>query len=269
MTPMIHGSIPRFSLHTSAMAFTWVAHPIPKDAKPANTAKTMPSHFMFSPRSRAYIAPPCIRPSAVFTRYLTAISDSAYFVAMPNTPVSQHQSTAPGPPRAIAVPTPMIFPVPMVDASAVVRAPNWLTSPSASSSLDTESGIPFVMDFLWINPVRTVINRCVPRSRMIIHHPHTKSSTDCTISNIFSYMALFLPDNNSGIRNAHCPQPAYRMPVKHLNTDILAYFRFNVKKHFHSCPFLLFHRRCPRPAQTRTPLHSRSSLLRISGGRTP
>ena len=47
---------------------------------------------------------------------------SAYLVAMPNTPVSQHHSTAPGPPMNTAVPTPMMLPVPMVDASAVVSA---------------------------------------------------------------------------------------------------------------------------------------------------
>ena len=140
----------------------------------------MPSHFMFSPRSSAYMAPPCIRPSSVFTRYFTAIRDSEYFVAIPNTPVSQHQRTAPGPPRAIAVPTPMIFPVPIVDASAVVSAPNWLTSPSAPSSLDTESGIPFVIVFLWIKPVRIVRNRCVPSRSRIIAQPHTTLSTDWT-----------------------------------------------------------------------------------------
>ena len=79
---------------------------------------------MFSPRSSAYIAPPSIRPSRVFTRYLTAISDSAYLVAIPKTPVSQHHSTAPGPPSAMAVPTPIILPVPIVDARAVVSAAN-------------------------------------------------------------------------------------------------------------------------------------------------
>ena len=45
-------------------------------------------------------------------------------VAIPKMPVIQHQNTAPGPPRAIAVPTPMIFPVPIVEASAVASAPN-------------------------------------------------------------------------------------------------------------------------------------------------
>ena len=81
------------------------------------------------------MAPPCILLSEVLTRYLTAIRDSAYLVAMPNTPVSQHHSTAPGPPMKIAVPTPMMLLVPMVEARAVVRAWNWLTSPGESGSL--------------------------------------------------------------------------------------------------------------------------------------
>ena len=122
------------------------------------------------------MAPPCIRPSFFFTRYFTAIRDSAYLVAMPKTPESQHQSTAPGPPRATAVPTPTIFPVPMVAASAVVSAPKLDTSPSASGSLVTESLIPFVMDFHWIKPVLKVIKTWVPRSRIISHQPQTASS---------------------------------------------------------------------------------------------
>ena len=130
--PITAGGIWRFSLHTVAMALTWVAHPIPKEAKPPKNAKIRPSQRIFKPRSKAYMAPPCIRPSLVLTRYFTAMRDSLYLVAIPKTPVSQHQRTAPGPPRAIAVRTPMIFPVPIVEVSAVVRAPNWLTSPSAS-----------------------------------------------------------------------------------------------------------------------------------------
>ena len=122
--PTGHFGMPRFSLHTVAIALTCVAQPIPKDANPASTAKVTPSHFMLSPRSRAHMAPPCIRPSSVFTLYLTAINDSEYFVAIPNTPMSQHHNTAPGPPIAMAVPTPMILPVPIVAARAVVSAPN-------------------------------------------------------------------------------------------------------------------------------------------------
>lgn len=98
--PMIQPGIPTFSSTMLAIAFTCVAHPIPKDAKPAKIAKISPSILPkgchFSPLERAYMAPPCIRPSFVFTRYFTAIRDSEYFVAIPNTPESQHQSTAPG-----------------------------------------------------------------------------------------------------------------------------------------------------------------------------
>jgi len=38
---------------------------------------------------------------------------------MPSTPVIQHQKTAPGPPRATAVETPTILPVPRVAARVV------------------------------------------------------------------------------------------------------------------------------------------------------
>ena len=60
---------------------------------------------------------------------------------MPKTPVSQHQNTAPGPPRAMAVPTPMILPVPRVEAREVERAAKGLISPSESGSLVRESRI--------------------------------------------------------------------------------------------------------------------------------
>lgn len=63
---------------------------------------------------------------------------SAYLVEMPNTPVSQHQNTVPGPPNAIAVATPMMFPVPIVAASAVANAPNWDTPPAVLLSLLTD-----------------------------------------------------------------------------------------------------------------------------------
>lgn len=99
---------------------------MPKDASNAKsakrTARILPRVLNLNPLSRAYIAPPSILPSEVFTRYFTPMSDSEYFVAIPKTPVSQHQRTAPGPPSAIAVPTPMILPVPIVEASAVARA---------------------------------------------------------------------------------------------------------------------------------------------------
>ena len=80
------------------------------------------------------MGPPIIFPVRVFTRYFTARRPSPYLVAIPNTPVIQHQKMAPGPPRATAVATPTMLPVPMVAASEVASAPNWLTSPGEPSS---------------------------------------------------------------------------------------------------------------------------------------
>ena len=111
-----------FDVTISEIALTCTVLPIPNDARSAKSAKSIPSHFILSPRSRTYIAPPSIRPSLLFTLYLIEIRDSAYFVAIPNTPVIQHQNTAPGPPMNMAVPTPTMLPVPIVDAKAVVSA---------------------------------------------------------------------------------------------------------------------------------------------------
>ena len=99
--------------------------PMPKAATAVRAAKMTPSHFAFIPRSSTYMGPPPMSPDGVTTRYFTASTASAYLVAMPKTPVSHIQSTAPGPPAATAVATPTMLPVPMVAASAVMRAPNW------------------------------------------------------------------------------------------------------------------------------------------------
>ncbi len=58
---------------------------------------------------------------------------------MPRMPVTQHQKTAPGPPRATAVETPMIFPVPSVAASVVESAENGDRFLSPVSSMPSES----------------------------------------------------------------------------------------------------------------------------------
>ena len=127
--PTAHVGMPKVSWASNAMELACTVQPMPKEANAVKTAKSIASHFMFRPRSRAYIGPPYICPFVPFTRNFTASSPSAYLVAMPKMPVSQHHSTAPGPPNATAVATPTMFPVPMVAASAVASAPNWLTSP--------------------------------------------------------------------------------------------------------------------------------------------
>ena len=112
--------------------FACTMQPIPNAATAVSAAKTTPSQRCPRPRSSAYIGPPAMVPSGMTTRYFTARRASPYFVAIPKTPVSHIQSTAPGPPAATAVATPTMLPVPIVAASAVVSAPNWLTSPAPS-----------------------------------------------------------------------------------------------------------------------------------------
>ncbi len=129
--------------------------PMPNAATAVSSANTTPSHLIRSPRSSTYIGPPAIAPDGVVTRYFTASSASPYFVAIPNTPVSHIHSTAPGPPAATAVATPTMLPVPIVAASAVASAPNWLTSPVPSAERPSEIRIPLPMN-RWMNRSRTV-----------------------------------------------------------------------------------------------------------------
>ncbi len=64
-----------------------------------STAITLPNFFFLRPRSSAVRRTAHHAAVRGLRGALTAIGLSAYFVAMPNTPVSQHHSTAPGPPR--------------------------------------------------------------------------------------------------------------------------------------------------------------------------
>ncbi len=144
--------------------------PMPKAAIAVNSANTTPAHFILSPCSRAHMGPPSIVPSDVLTLYLTPSRASEYFVAMPKTPVSHVQRTAPGPPSATAVATPMILPVPIVAANAVVSAPNWLTSPSPSLDLPREIFIPNGTN-RWMKRRRNVRKMCVPNRRTSMGGP--------------------------------------------------------------------------------------------------
>ena len=58
------------------------------------------------------MGPPLMVPRESRLRKRTPSSASAYLVAMPNSPVIHIQNKAPGPPAAMAVATPAMFPVP-------------------------------------------------------------------------------------------------------------------------------------------------------------
>ena len=163
------------------MAFACTVLPMPKEAMAVNKAKSTAMVRQPKPRSKAYIGPPNIRPLDVVTRYLMASSPSAYLVAMPKTPVSQHHSTAPGPPKAMAVDTPMILPVPIVAASAVASEANCDTSPSPSGSFFTDN-LMAVNIHRCGNRKRMVRKIWVPRSRIIMGHPHNHPLSTANIS---------------------------------------------------------------------------------------
>lgn len=118
------------------IAEVWTVLPIPKDASIVKIAKAPAPNFvpqcllktsfllLLNARRQIYIAPPTISSLESLTRYLIARKVSAYLVAIPKIPVIHIQKIAPGPPAAMAVPTPIIFPVPKVAESAVQSAPN-------------------------------------------------------------------------------------------------------------------------------------------------
>ena len=159
--------------------------PMPKEAMAVNRQNNIASHFAPNPLSSAYIGPPSISPLLVLTLNFTASSPSLYLVAMPNTPVIQHQNTAPGPPNAMAVPTPTKLPVPMVAARAVASALNALTSPLVPLSLENVSLIALNM-YRCGNCSRIVRNMCVPTNRRMSGHPHSDALTFEIIDSIVS-----------------------------------------------------------------------------------
>jgi hypothetical protein len=78
----------------------------------------------------AYIGPPHISPTLFVSRYLTARTDSPYFVERPKQALIHIQTRAPGPPRTMAVATPTMLPVPTVAARAVMSDWNGEISPA-------------------------------------------------------------------------------------------------------------------------------------------
>ena len=104
-----------------------------------------------------------------------------------------------GPPRAMAVATQIILPVPIVAARAVAKAPNCDTSPEASLSR-------LILKRMAVNSLRCgqrkriVRKMCVPKSSIIIGHPQSKllieakkSLISCMFCVVVVNTILFLP----------------------------------------------------------------------------
>src|SRR5207244_2932210 len=95
--PVIHGLTPKVSTTIAEIELACTMLPMPKAAIAVRVANTTPSQRMWRPRSSAYIGPPAMVPCGVVIRYLMASTASPYLVAMPKTPVSHIQRTAPAP----------------------------------------------------------------------------------------------------------------------------------------------------------------------------
>ena len=105
-------------------------------------------------------------PRLSVTRYLMASSPSAYLVAMPKNAATSIHSSAPGPPAAMAVATPTMFPVPTVAERAVHNAAKLDTSPCPVSS-----------SFHMYLSAAPSLETCKKRVRHVSSSPHARMST--------------------------------------------------------------------------------------------
>ncbi len=138
--PVTHVGILKSVFIELEIEFPCATFPIPKDAKTVNMAKAMPKidpGFLFlKPLFMVTIGPPIISPLAFTVRYFIASIHSANLEVRPKAADTHIHTKAPGPPATMAVATPIIFPVPIVAANAVINAEKGDTSPSLSVFFD-------------------------------------------------------------------------------------------------------------------------------------
>ena len=115
------------------MELIWLMFPMPNDAstqEAANsTASTRPSCLQpFAPQPVGEVVHRATLPRALLI--LVPVKDAQHVFGKAGhhaeKAMTHIQNTAPGPPLRMAVATPTMLPVPMVDASAVHRLWNWL-----------------------------------------------------------------------------------------------------------------------------------------------
>ena len=178
----------KVSKRAAEIELACVMQPMPNEASTVLPAKKSPNPrpsrgCAQKARRSVYIGPPHHSPRLFFSRYLTASRHSAYFVAMPNSAEIHIQTSAPGPPAAIAVATPTRLPVPTVAASAVIKDENGEISPGlpprrASLPKTLRSAAPRLRQGR--NRRRNVKKTPVPKSRQTVPGPHTKWSILCS-----------------------------------------------------------------------------------------
>ena len=92
-------------------------------------------------------------PFSLIERYFVPSVHSTNFVAIESKPTIHIQKIAPGPPVAIAMATPAMFPKPIVAERAAVKAWKWLICPASFglSYLPLINSIAWRNDLNWIN----------------------------------------------------------------------------------------------------------------------
>ena len=194
------GSSPNEPCIASLIEFACVVVPIPSiPAAAPKKAKSFASqsHFSPIPISIYRIGPPDISPFLSTVRYLMERSPSAYFVAIPRKAAAHIQKSAPGPPAAIAVATPTMFPVPMVAASAVQSDLNEVTSPSPSFVAVKMRASAIGSFVIWSTFKRTVSKSPVPMSRTSIGSPQMALFNE---SSQLIICSIFVPPGERNIR---------------------------------------------------------------------
>jgi hypothetical protein len=81
-----------------------------------------------------------------------------------------------------------MLPVPIVLANAVVKAPNWLTSPLAPGSLAIDRRMPVNIFRCGMRSLK-VRNMCVPNNKIIMGHPHSMALNHAKKTSICSTAA--------------------------------------------------------------------------------
>ena len=117
---------------------------------------------------------PYIVPSDPTSLYLTPSVHSTNLEDIPSNPHKIIQKVAPGPPIAIAIATPAMFPLPTVPDTAVAKAWKWLTSPLSFLFSSSPSYLPITVLKESPNP-RILIN---PKYRVKKAAPPTNKKID-------------------------------------------------------------------------------------------
>ena len=135
--PRMPASPPVTSRTWTAVWFAWNMPPpatpnrrIAIAKKPVSAAETARGNFL-NATGRYLKGPPLTTPSSSISRYFTPSVHSTNFVHIASRPATTIQNAAPGPPIAIAAPTPAMLPMPTVAAVAEVSAWKWVTSPGS------------------------------------------------------------------------------------------------------------------------------------------